>query len=179
MSMACHNVGRWMSTPARTARLLEIQKTYHGWAAARIWRRILAIRVKLVDKKVIFAIRDKLPLSDLCTRRWVALRSREVVTSQGSSRTIFAGANFLPAKQNRASPRGEHLANQPLGAIITIRPLHALRLAILTESLTTPLGRCHPFWLIWKHVVFKLRHHYFWPSGGVLPLSCCCPFILV
>ena len=72
----------------------------------------------------------------------------EYTTSQGSSRTIFAGANFLPAKQNRASPRGEHLANLPLGAIITIRPLHALRLAILKESLTTPLGRCHPFWLI-------------------------------
>ena len=26
-------------------------------------------------------------------------------------RTILAGANFLPAKQNRAAPRGEHLAN--------------------------------------------------------------------
>ena len=83
--------------------------------------------------------------------------------------SIFAGANFLPAKPNRASPRDEHLANLPLGTIITI----------LKESLTTPLGRRDPFWLIWKHVVFKLRHHYFGPSGGVLPLSCCCPFILV
>ena len=100
-------------------------------------------------------------------------------TSQGSSRAIFAGANFLPAKQNRASPRGEHLANLPLGTIITIRPLHGFGPAILTESLTTPLGRRDPFWLVRNHHVFKLRHHYFGPSGGVLPLSCCCPFVLV
>ena len=110
----------------------------HGWAA-QIWRRILAIKGKLVDKKVIFAIRvttdfetfvlspplkktilliptwrfyclyvflkinvgisrvfffkgggkdkrseicNKLPLSDLSARRWVTLRSREVVSPQ-------------------------------------------------------------------------------------------------
>ena len=38
------------------ARLLEIQKTWLS-AAAQIRRRILAIKGKLVDKKVIFAIR--------------------------------------------------------------------------------------------------------------------------
>ena len=46
-----------MDVSSKNGKIVGDSEDMHGW----VRRRILAIRVKLVDKKVIFAIRDKLP----------------------------------------------------------------------------------------------------------------------
>ena len=69
-------------------------------------------------------------------------------THFGVDRQVRKYICFLTAKHLVPLSHGGHLANLPLGAIITICPLHGFGPAILTESLTTPLGRRDPFWLI-------------------------------
>ena len=73
-----------------------------------------------------------------------------------SSWFFLAGIIFLHAITEEHPHLGRRLANLPLTAINTSRPLHGFGRALLKESLTTPLGRCVPFGLFRNHHVFQL-----------------------